>query len=222
MVLPSLPRLHAVTDDRLLARADFGELARRVLAAGGGWLALHLRGRATSGARLYELATGLRTHATAAGALVLANDRVDVACAAELDGVHLGWASLPPDLARKLLPAERWVGLSVHDIERAQAAAEHVDYLVVGTVFATSSHPDRPGAGPEVVARVHAAASLPLLAVGGVTPERVPEVLAAGACGVAVLSGIWGASDPATAVEAYLRQLPAGFAAPAHGGNRKV
>ena len=86
---------------------------------------------------------------------------------------------------------------------------------MVGTVFATSSHPGRSAAGPELVARVHAATSLPLLAIGGVTPERVPEVVAAGASGVAVLSGIWGAPDPGAAVTEFLRHLSDGAAAEA-------
>jgi thiamine-phosphate diphosphorylase len=210
-----LPRLHAVTDDALLGRPDFPELARSVLTAGRERVALQLRGRGTSGARLYELAAALRPAARAVGALLLVNDRVDVARVVDLDGVHLASQSLPPVVARQLLPPERWVGLSVHDPVGARAAAEHADYLVVGTVFATPSHPGRTGAGPELVARVRAAASLPLLAIGGIGPERVPEVVAAGASGVAVLSGIWGAPDPGAAVTEYLRRLPEGAAAEA-------
>ena len=213
--IPPLPRLHAVTDDVLLGRSDFPELARVVMAAGRERFALHLRGRGTSGARLYELAAALRPAARALGALLLVNDRVDVARVADLDGVHLAAHSLPPAVARGLLPPERWVGMSVHDPAAARAAAEHVDYLVVGTVFATPTHPGRTGAGPEVVARVRAVTSLPLLAIGGIGPERVPEVVAAGASGVAVLSGIWGAPDPGAAVTEFLRHLPDGAAAEA-------
>ena len=91
--------------------------------------------------------------------------------------------------------------------------AGDADYLVVGTVFATPSHPGRMGAGPELLARVQAATSIPLLAIGGITPERVAEVVAAGASGVAVLSGIWGAAEPGAAVLGYLRSLPEGAAA---------
>ena len=208
-----LPRLHAVTDDDVLARPDFTIRARAVLAAGGGRVALHLRGRGASGARLFELAAQLRPTALAAGALLFANDRVDLALAAELDGVHLGRASLPPGVARGMLPPGSWVGVSVHDGAGARAAAPDADYLVVGTVFATLSHPGRMGAGPELLSRVQAATSIPLLAIGGITPERVAEVVAAGAGGVAVVSGIWGAADPGAAVLGYLRNLPEGAAA---------
>ena len=209
-----LPRLHAVTDDGVLARPDFPERARAVMAAGRGRVAIHLRGRGTAAARLYELAASLREASAAEGALLLANDRVDLARAAGLDGVHLPARALPPAVARGLLPVGgAWVGVSVHDVAGARAAAPDADYLVVGTVFATPSHPGRTGAGPGMVARVHAAVSLPLLAIGGVTPERVPELLGAGASGVAVSSGIWGAADPGAAVHEFLRSLPEGAAA---------
>ena len=208
-----LPRLHAVTDDEVLARGGFVDAARRALAAGGRRLALQLRGRATSGARMHELASALAPAARASGALLIANERVDLALVAGLDGVHLPGRSLPPDVARRLLPPGRWVGASVHDEAEARAAAEQADYLVVGTVFATPSHPGLRGAGTELLARVAAVAPLPLIAIGGVTPERTSEVIAAGAAGVAVLSGIWGAPDPEVAVVEYLRCLPQGAVA---------
>lgn len=178
-----------------------------MLAAGGHRLALHLRGPGTPGARLYSLATDLRAAAGAAGALLFANDRVDVTLVAGLDGVHLGKRSLPPAVARPLLPKGTWVGVSVRDPEGARAAGEDADYLVVGAVFATPSHPGRAGSGPAGIAHVRAAVGLPLFAIGGVTAERVPEVIAAGAQGVAVLSGIWSAGDPAAAVAKYLGVL---------------
>ena len=206
---PALPPLHAVTDDSLLARADFPELARAVLDAGGQGVALHLRGRCTSGALLHELSVGLHEPARSAGALLLVNDRVDVALVAGLDGVHLGGLSLPAAVARRLLPEGCRVGVSVHDPEGAGAASGEADYLMVGTVFATPSHPGRTGSGPEGVARVRAAVGVPLLAIGGVTPERVPVLLAAGAHGVATVRGIWAAARPAAAVAQYLAVLSA-------------
>ena len=202
-----LPPLHVVTDDVLLARSDFLLSARRVLAAGGRRLALHIRGHATPGERIYGLAADLKAAASAAGAFLVANDRVDVALVAGLDGVHLGQLSMAPAVVRPLLRQGTWVGVSVHDPEEAQAAGADADYLVVGTVFATASHPGRTGSGPAGVARVRAVVGLPLFATGGVTAERVPEVVVAGAQGVAVLRGIWSRDDPAAAVEDYLRVL---------------
>lgn len=203
----ALPPLHVVTDDAVLASADFAARARDVLAAGGPRLVLHLRGPATDGARLYALAKVLIDPARSSGALLFANDRVDVALTAGLDGVQLGRRSLPAAVARGLLPHDRWLGVSVHDVASARAASGDADYLVVGTVFATASHPGRAGSGPAGVAQVRAAVGLPILAIGGITVERVPEVLLAGARGVAVLRGIWSASDPAAAVADYLGAL---------------
>ena len=202
-----IPPLHVVTDDVLLARSDFLLSARRVLAAGGRRLALHIRGHATPGERIYGLAADLKAAASAAGAFLVANDRVDVALAAGLDGVHLGRLSMAPAVVRPLLREGTWVGVSVHDPEEAQAAGADADYLVMGTVFATASHPGRTGSGLAGVAHVRAVVSLPLFATGGVTAERVPEVVAAGAQGVAVLRGIWSRDDPAAAVADYLRVL---------------
>ena len=203
-----IPPLHVVTDDAVLARSDFAARAAAVLAAGGPRVALHLRARETSAARLYALADALRGPAGAAGARLLANDRIDLALAAGLDGVHLRERSLPAAVARGLLPAGRLIGVSVHTEETARAVAPDADYLVVGTVFATSSHPGRPGGGSALVQRAAAAAgSRPVIAIGGITPERVAEVLAAGAHGVAVLSGVWSAADPEAAVQGYLEPL---------------
>lgn len=202
-----LPLLHVVTDDAVLARGDFLAHAERVLAAGSAGVALHLRGPTTSAARLYELGAALRGPARTAGALLLANDRVDLALAADLDGVHLPERSLPAAVARGLLPAGALIGASVHSPEGAHDAADGADYLLVGTVYATPSHPGRTGSGPEGLARVRAAVRLPLFAIGGVTPGRVPELRAAGAAGVAVLGGVWSASDPAAAVARYLEAL---------------
>ncbi len=216
---PAAPRLHLVTDDAVLARAGFVDLAEALLTAGGPALALHLRGPATPGGPLLALAYKLRTIAWAAGALLVVNDRVDVALAAGADGAHLGGRSLPAHDARRLLGPGRRMGVSVHTVaEGAEAVAEGADWIFAGTIWETASHPGRAGQGPGFVAAVAravagaAAASaayetpggVPILAIGGVTPERVPEALAAGAGGVAVIRGIWDAADPPGALLRYL------------------
>lgn len=203
-----LPRLHVVTDDEVLADPGFPRLADRVLTAGGRDVALHLRGPRTSGRRLFLLVDRVRPVVRREGSLLLVNDRVDLALTAGVHGVHLGRRSLPPHPARELLGADPWVGLSVHAEEDVGTGEEaDVDYLVVGTIFATPSHPDRPGSGPELLAAIRERTSLPFLAIGGVTPERVQEVLGTGARGVAVLRGVWEDPDPGRAVERYLAAL---------------
>lgn len=216
----SLPPLHVVTDDRVLRRPDLVRAAGEVLGAGGARLALHLRGPRTSAAELHRLAGALLPVAREAGALLLVNDRVDLALTLPVDGVHLGERSLPAGVARALL-GSCWIGRSVHgpavDLGGGEAGA---DYLLVGTVFASSSHPGRAAAGAGRVRDLSAVAGLPVLAIGGVTPGRVAEVVRAGAWGVGVLSGVWSAAEPAGAVEGYLEALasagrpPAGATSP--------
>ena len=209
MPVERVPPLHVVTDSRTLERPDFVALARAVLAAGGTRLALHVRGPATDGRTVHDLASALRSPARDAGARLLVNDRVDVALAAGLDGAHLGERSLPVTEARRLLGDERLIGASVHDREGARAACEEgANYAFVGSIFSTPSHPGRTGIGVSGMAAIlEAAPGLPMLGIGGVSPARVADVVRAGAHGVAVLGGVWSAPDPAAAVSEYLVAL---------------
>lgn len=199
-----LPRLHAVTDDAVLARPDFPAHAREVLAAGGPELALHLRGPHTGGRRLFELAEALVAAANDNGALLVVNDRVDVALAAGADGVQLGRRSMRVEEARGLVGDGRLVGVSVGSADEARAAlAAGADFLLVGNVYATESHPGRSGIGRAPLSEM-ASFGAPTVAIGGVTPERVAEVRAAGARGVAAIRAVWDADDPALAVARFL------------------
>lgn len=208
----TLPPLHLVTDDAVLAREDFRDAAAAALEAGGAQLALHLRGPRTDGATLYRLAADLLPVANATGARLLVNDRADVAACAGAHGVQLGQRSLRADVARGLLGPGALIGVSVHSADEAREAAASApagaappDFLLVGTLFETPSHPGRPGAGTGLLAEISVAApGLPLVGIGGVTPERLAGLRAAGAHGFAVLRGIWDAPSPAEAVGRYL------------------
>lgn len=206
-----IPGLHVVTDDEILGRPGFLSMATRVLRAGRGDVALHLRGPAAGGGALFLLAEALQREALQAGSLVFTNDRVDVALAADLPGAHLGQRSIPPEMARKLLGAERLLGLSVHSVvEAMKGGNEAVDFFFVGTIFSSPSHPGgRPG-GVARIGEVRGRTDLPLLAIGGMTPDRVGLVLSAGAQGVAVRGGIWDSKDPPGATRAFLAELQKG------------
>ena len=202
-----IPRLHVVTDDGVLARDDFLGRAEQVLEAGAD-VALHLRGPCTTGRRLADLAEALRDVATASGAELLVNDRVDVALCSGLAGVHLGHRSLLPAEARALLGSDRLLGVSVHNMEEAlEAVRGDAGFLLVGALWATPSHQDQASVGPNLLHEVATAVSVPLLGIGGVTPERVPTILEAGAHGAAVLGGIWHVPSSGDAVQAYLQAL---------------
>jgi len=211
-----IPKLHVVTDDEILARPDFEARARGVFevfearepADEGvvrGSVALHIRGARTTGRRLTRLARILCERAAASGVLLVVNDRLDVALAVGAAGVHLGARSLPAAEARRLLGASRLLGVSVHGASEAEEAAKSgADYLFVGTLFETPSHPEAVARGPEFLGLVASRVDLPLVGIGGVTPERAVAVVASGGYGVAAMRGIWDAPSPQDAVKAYL------------------
>jgi thiamine-phosphate pyrophosphorylase len=202
-----------VTDDEVLHRPGFLSDAAELLEVGGTALALHVRGPRSGGATIHELARGLAPLARAAGARLLVNDRVDVAVALGLDGVHLGQRSLPPSRARALLGPAALMGVSTHsDVEVEEAVGGGADYVFVGAVYPTASHPGAPGRGPEAL-REARNAGIPVLAIGGIRVSRVAEITAAGAHGVAVVGGVWHAPHPRDAVIAYLHALEQGTGA---------
>ena len=203
-----VPRLHVVTDDVVLNRADFLHVARALLEAGGDALALHVRGPGTDGRRLHELVREL-VPLEESGARVFVNDRVDVALTARAAGIHLGRRSLSVAQARAIVRSAVSVGISVHDAREATDASQGgADYAFVGTLYATPSHEGYTGGGPALLTEVaEVATGLPLLGIGGVTPDRVCEVLHAGGHGVAVIRGVWGADDSVRAVAEYLSVL---------------
>jgi thiamine-phosphate diphosphorylase len=203
-----IPRLHLVTDDSILARDGFASRARSVLQAGGSGVALHIRGPRTDGGRIFDLARTLQDTAAEEGGLLLVNDRLDVALSLDLPGAHLGQRSLPPSVARSLLGPHRTLGLSVHGPQEArEGEREGVDYLVVGAIFPTPSHPDQTPGGMELLRGTQAVTSLPLLAIGGITVDRIKGLLAEGTYGVAVRGGVWDQLDPGAAVQGYLREM---------------
>jgi thiamine-phosphate pyrophosphorylase len=193
----------------MLSRGAFERRAIGVLEAGGARLALHLRGPRTEGATLYALAAALLPHARLAGSPLFVNDRLDVALALGVEGVHVGERSLGVRVARALLGTDVWLGASVHDAAAALAAREEgADYAFLGTLFDTPTHPDVKGMGLEALAvTAERVGGQPLVAIGGIDPARVRDVLGAGAYGVAVVRGVWDARDPAVAVSRYLDEM---------------
>lgn len=196
----------------MLARAEFRAVAGALLARAGERLALHVRGHGTSTRSLHHHAAALARPSRHGGLLVV-NDRIDVALAADADGVQLGRRSLPLRAARGLLGA-RWLGYSAHGVEEAAwANAEGADYVILGTTYSTASHPGIVR-GIDGVRAAVACAAVPVVAIGGVVPERVAAVMAAGAWGVAALGGIWNVDDPVARAGEYLDALAAARAEP--------
>jgi thiamine-phosphate pyrophosphorylase len=197
-----LPRLHAVTDAGVLAASDFGVRAAAIAAAGSA-VALHARDRAAGGAALARATARLLALARPAEAAVFVSGRPDVAAALGAQGVQLAAEDLAPADARRILPAG-WIGRSVHtEAEAAVAVDEGADYLLVGSVYPTASHPGHPAAGLGLV-RATAALGRPVIAIGGIDAARAGDVRDAGAWGVAAIAALWRAPDPAAAALALL------------------
>jgi thiamine-phosphate diphosphorylase len=196
-VRPPLPRLHAITDERIARRTDLDEVAGELAKGGGSQLAFHARGRELTGREHFDLAVRL---SDCQSVKLFVNDRLDVALAVSCAGVQLGTDSLPVEAARGLNPLW-WIGKSVHGLPEAEAASiSGADYLVVGPVFETTSHPGRAALGLETLrAIVQAVGTVPVIAIGGITPERVQEVRQHGAYGVAAIRALWDDADPAAA-----------------------
>lgn len=202
-----VPALHLVATDDVARAPAFVEQAGELLGVGGSGVALHLRLRGASGAVLHAVARRLAPIAAAAGAALIVNDRVDVALAARCSGVHLGRGGIPLRDARAIAGRALLVGASVHDAGEARDAERAgADYLFVGTLYPTATHPGRPAAGPEILRELQGIA-IPRIGIGGITPDRVGEVLDAGGDGVAVVRGIWSAPSPRRALLDYLREL---------------
>ena len=193
---PALPYpCLALVTDRRLVNGD--TLPERVAAAvAGGVDLVQLREKDLPGGPLLELACKVQER-IGNRALLLVNERLDVAAALPAAGVQLGEAGLPVAAARRLLGADALIGRSVHSPAGAQAAAAAgADFLVAGTMYASRSHPGEPPAGPALIRQIAAVTTAPVIGIGGITAANVGAVMQAGAAGVAVITGILAAPDP--------------------------
>jgi thiamine-phosphate pyrophosphorylase len=198
-----IPLLYLVTDRRLAAGRSLVDVVDVVHAAlDGGADGVQLREKDLLGAELLRLASALRELTARYRATFLVNDRIDVALAAGADGVHLPRDGFPVADARRLIGPGRLIGVSTHaPAEVAAAASDGADFAVFGPVYDTPSKAAfGPPRGIEGLRAARAASgAFPLLAIGGITAERVGAVRAAGAAGVAVVAAIMAADDPARA-----------------------
>ncbi len=201
---PSNWHTYLVTQQSLSAGRSTVEIVRDAIA--GGIDVVQLREKETDTAWRYELGCELRKLTADAGVDLIVNDRVDIARAIDADGVHVGQSDLPVIVARELLGPEAIVGCSASTIEQArQAEADGADYLGVGTVYGTTSKDvatEKDGVGPDRVAEITEAVSIPVVGIGGITAENAGAVVEAGAVGVSVISEITQANEPAAATEA--------------------
>jgi len=178
-------RLCPGADSAAAALACLVEQARRATAAGVDLI--QIRERDLEAAALAALVSEIVAVTRGSTTRVVVNDRIDVALASGADGVHLRGDSVAVEAARRLLAAPLLVGRSVHNVDEARAASG-ADYLIAGTVFSSPSKPDAAELlGLDGLRAIVRATSVPVLAIGGITSDRIADVLATGAAGIAAI-----------------------------------
>jgi thiamine-phosphate pyrophosphorylase len=195
--------VYLVTEDALSGTRTSEEIAVAALAAG--IRIVQVREKEGTARRALEIALALRAVTRECRALLLINDRLDLALAAEADGVHLGQDDVPVGVARTILGPDALIGLSItHPDQLGAPDVLDADYLGVGAVFPTSSKTDARYTGLELVAAARAAVDLPIVAIGGITVENAAAAVRAGADVLAVISAIAAAPDPGSAARRLL------------------
>ena len=187
--------LYVVTDERLSQGLSHLQIA--VQAAQGGADVVQLRDKHLPSKRLYEVAVEIKEALAGTGALLIVNDRADVALAAGADGVHLGQDDLPLRSVRAMAPPGFIIGVSVGTVPQAvEAEREGADYIALSPLFDTGSKPDAgAGHGLDRLREIRQATALPLVAIGGIDAMNICQVIGAGADGVAVVSAVVSQDD---------------------------
>jgi len=201
-----LPRLYVILDAALLTVPE-AECAQELATAG--VRLLQYRNKGASARELFESSRKLASLLSPHGVSFLVNDRPDVAALTGANGVHVGQRDLGVEETRRVVGTEKLVGVSTHNLEQFQhAAASSADYIGVGPIFATGTKSNvDPVVGTEFIRKVRLLTDKPIVAIGGVTLQRAPEIIEAGADSVAVISDILGAPEPGVRARQYIDLL---------------
>ena len=203
-----MPRLYVILDAGMLTEPA-RDTAKKLMQAG--VQLLQYRNKKAAARELWTESRTIAEVARAANCPFFVNDRPDVAYLSGATGVHVGQEDLSVEQARAVIGPDCWVGVSTHNLKQfEQAISTSADYIAVGPIFPTSSkaNPD-PVVGTELLRRVRRLTAKPIVAIGGITLDCVPEVLAAGADAVAVISDILQAQEPAARAREYILRLEA-------------
>jgi thiamine-phosphate pyrophosphorylase len=211
------PPLYAVLDQQLM-KAPVVKCAKDLVAAG--VELIQYRAKDLSPRAYFATCSSLAEALASGNARLIINDRPDIAAMVGAGGVHVGQDDLAPGDARKICGSGRWVGVSTHNLDQVRAAANApVDYIALGPIFLTSTKkkPD-PVVGTSLIREARKLTRKPLVAIGGITLDRAPEVFAAGANSIAVIRDLLEARDPAARAREFLA-VAARSAAASHPQN---
>lgn len=203
--LANLLRLYLVTDQQALLDRTLTDVV--LAAVQGGVACVQLREKQASTRDFVALACALNDLLTPLGVPLVINDRIDVALASRAQGVHLGQSDMSVEQARRLLPPQVFIGLSVETMEDvARAISQPVDYLGVSPIYPTPTKTDTAAPwGLDGLRQVRAVTDLPLVAIGGIHLANAAEVLLAGADGLALVSALCSVDDPCAAAKSFRR-----------------
>lgn len=194
-------RLYAILDLAYVAPAAAASVTQNLLR--GGADLIQLRGKQQSVTALARLAKDLHRLTSAAGVPLIINDHPEIARDVALEGLHLGQDDLGLAAARHIVRRACWIGKSTHSLAQARAAVEEgADYVGFGPLFATPTKPDYRPIGTDDIRRVYEEVALPIFCIGGIKLQNLPQVLAAGARRVVIVSGLLQNADIAAATRA--------------------
>ena len=213
LVLPMIKeigKLHILTDTVLQSRFSHMELTKQAIA--GGADTIQFRHKQGSTREMIQIATEMKRLCSEKEVIFIVNDRIDVAIASEADGVHLGQDDFSIPLARKLLGDDRIIGGSAATMEEAKIClSDGADYVGFGPVYPTASKDDAgPVSGIDILKEIVETIPIPIIAIGGIDEENTPEVIKAGAHGIAVISAVCCKENPEKATESLYKAIHSG------------
>ena len=193
--------LYLVTDRELMSCETIEESV--ALAIEGGASVVQLREKNCTSREFYELARRVKQITESHKVPLIINDRIDIALAANADGVHLGQSDIPCREARKILGTDKIIGVSAAlPEEAAQAQADGADYLGVGALFSTQTKTNTRPVTPEIISRIRAAVTIPFVVIGGINSENIRSLYGLGIYGAAVVSAVIAQPDISAAARA--------------------
>lgn len=203
----AIPRLYAIIDAARTGERPPADVAAVFLEAG--VRLIQYRDKQGASRELYQNSLGILEAVRRAQGVFIVNDRADVARAVDADGVHVGQEDLPPELARRVVGASKWVGCSTHNFEQVkQANGWPVDYIAFGPIFPTQSKVKAdPVVGLEGLREARKLTQKPLVAIGGITIENARAVLDAGADSVAVIQALLETAEIGERAREFLRVI---------------